>query len=787
MADRYWVGGTATWDGTAGTKWSTTSGGAGGASVPTSSDDVYFDQNSNVGTGAFTVTISSSRVCRNITVQNLDGNMTLAGSGSLSVYGNLTFPSTRLTVSNTGTFTIRGQSSVVNTGGVLIRTVSLGSRTLPAGAEVTESVTLAGSLNVSTTLYIACNLDTQGFTVQVLTLLVSNYVYTVNFRSSNIYTNNFRASSISLGISGVTFQSNLSNLIITNSNNYSVALSPIVLNSLTILNNTVSSKPFGYVHLWSDIVTNDLIVPEPVSERLYISLVGNLSVNNSISIQPTLDSSSIKRVILTSALEINGIFEKDIGGSILTAINTDFYGITVTASSVDCTRCGDLGFNNGIDFDESRTLYWSGTNSDVWSASKWSTVSGQSGSEQYPLAQDNVILDNTSSASILVIDKCWAVKNLDASSRSIPLTLSDNARGTFDIILDYAQIQHYEQFLRITGNLSLSSSIEFDGTTPFVFLNEGVHTINASYLPGLGIDTHRGIVRLVNNLSVGTNISFNPNDPLDDLYSYPVPRLDSVISIASGTFDINRYKLETTKINSRLSLLPCIDPYNIYASSSTLNNPQEKLLKFVESEIRLGKTSSPITGDISLIDEGPSYRFSNILRYSPHFDIECIGGLLVDVCSTTGTVSINATRYLDVSAERNPLPRIQLSGLASTYDIKCSLIEDILSTRSNAFSVRITNRDSVVYVHNWSLQGSANGSIALSNIGDGSLTNPSPLTKTGGGIVQADYLNISNSLVQPPNTWYAGANSVNAGNNINWIFANPYDPETSGDFFIMLD
>ena len=31
MADRYWVGGTAAWDGTAGTKWALTSGGAGGA------------------------------------------------------------------------------------------------------------------------------------------------------------------------------------------------------------------------------------------------------------------------------------------------------------------------------------------------------------------------------------------------------------------------------------------------------------------------------------------------------------------------------------------------------------------------------------------------------------------------------------------------------------------------------------------------------------------------------------------------------------------------------------
>jgi hypothetical protein len=35
MADRYWVGGTGTWSSTNTANWSTSSGGAGGASVPT--------------------------------------------------------------------------------------------------------------------------------------------------------------------------------------------------------------------------------------------------------------------------------------------------------------------------------------------------------------------------------------------------------------------------------------------------------------------------------------------------------------------------------------------------------------------------------------------------------------------------------------------------------------------------------------------------------------------------------------------------------------------------------
>ena len=107
MADRYWVGGTGTWDGTSTTNWSASSGGSSGASVPTSADNVFFDANSNVGTGAFTVTMATTpRVCNDITISGLDGAMTLAGSAiGLTVSGSLSFPATNFTPTYTGTTT----------------------------------------------------------------------------------------------------------------------------------------------------------------------------------------------------------------------------------------------------------------------------------------------------------------------------------------------------------------------------------------------------------------------------------------------------------------------------------------------------------------------------------------------------------------------------------------------------------------------------------------------------------------------------------------------------------
>lgn len=84
MANRYWVGGTNTWDATAGTKWALTDGGAGGQDVPTSSDDVFFTATS----GTVTVTISASSRCLNLNCTGFTG--TIAGTSTLYIYGSLT-------------------------------------------------------------------------------------------------------------------------------------------------------------------------------------------------------------------------------------------------------------------------------------------------------------------------------------------------------------------------------------------------------------------------------------------------------------------------------------------------------------------------------------------------------------------------------------------------------------------------------------------------------------------------------------------------------------------------
>jgi hypothetical protein len=113
MADRYWVGGTGSWNTTT-TNWSTSSGGSGGASAPSSSDDVYFDANS--GGGTCTVT-SGARTCRSISFRGFSGTSNYTGTftltGTLAVSGGLIFaPPASMTIgASSSTITFNGAGS----------------------------------------------------------------------------------------------------------------------------------------------------------------------------------------------------------------------------------------------------------------------------------------------------------------------------------------------------------------------------------------------------------------------------------------------------------------------------------------------------------------------------------------------------------------------------------------------------------------------------------------------------------------------------------------------------
>lgn len=158
MANRYWVGGTASWDATAGTKWATTSGGAGGAAVPVATDDVYFDGNS----GAVTVTcVAGVSTCASLITTGFTGTLNLL-SNFLLTNGNVTIGSgTTLSQNSDGLIFMGDASSGLTTITTNGRNVGL--------KNVGRTCTLADALNGGSSVNVydqgSGSLDTAGFAI----------------------------------------------------------------------------------------------------------------------------------------------------------------------------------------------------------------------------------------------------------------------------------------------------------------------------------------------------------------------------------------------------------------------------------------------------------------------------------------------------------------------------------------------------------------------------------------------------------------------------------------------
>lgn len=83
MANRYWVGGSGTWDAVNTANWSATSGGAGGASVPTSADIAFLD----AASGTVTVTLGANVTVLRLTCTGFTGTLDFS-TYKISIVGN---------------------------------------------------------------------------------------------------------------------------------------------------------------------------------------------------------------------------------------------------------------------------------------------------------------------------------------------------------------------------------------------------------------------------------------------------------------------------------------------------------------------------------------------------------------------------------------------------------------------------------------------------------------------------------------------------------------------------
>jgi len=140
MANRYWVGGSGTWDNVSILNWSATSGGAPLASVPTSADNVVFDSASGTGT----CTTASGSTCATATLNSSTLGLTLGNNHTMS--GAFTLSAGVL---NLQTFTLACSSFFSNNS--TARTIAFGTGNISINGNAGSIINITTSTNLTVT------------------------------------------------------------------------------------------------------------------------------------------------------------------------------------------------------------------------------------------------------------------------------------------------------------------------------------------------------------------------------------------------------------------------------------------------------------------------------------------------------------------------------------------------------------------------------------------------------------------------------------------------------------
>jgi hypothetical protein len=448
MADRYWVGGTASWDGTAGTKWALTSGGAGGQAVPTSADDVFF---SSLSTG--TCTISNGNTgAKSI---NCTGHLgTIAGAANISVAGSVTFVATQ-TVTYSGTLTLTA-TGTLTTGGKTLGPVTVNAvgGTITLGSALTSSgqlIVTAGEFNTSGSSYSVTSATLSSTNSNVRTIALNGSTVTL--------TTTIFSSSLDFGTStNLTFTAGTSTIAVTGNRSletfngggrtfYDVSFSSISLS-------------YGRVTINQSNTFNTLTIPSPSVDGLREY---RFAANQTITTLVCSGTSAVNRVRLYGESSARTLTVTNWA----TISDVDFFHITMN-SSRSGTRLGDCSGNTSVTFDAAKTVYWNLAGTQDWSATAWATTSGGSPAvNNFPLAQDTVVFDNTGAAGTISLNSVWSIGTFSAGGRTSAMTLSGGNAifGSGFVAGDWTNgtgvtlsLTKTTDFVKISGTQTITSS-----------------------------------------------------------------------------------------------------------------------------------------------------------------------------------------------------------------------------------------------------------------------------------------------------------------------------------------
>jgi len=312
MANRFWVGGSGTWDGASTANWSATSGGASGASAPVAADSIFFDANSGTGTCTTAAGATGTACTLNSTTLGLTlgANLTLSGTvtftqGTINI-NDKTFTCRSFFSNNANTRSIAfgtGNLTVTGNGGLIVDMAtgtnfsatgtpvmnftysgSTGTRTIVFGASITEANTISVNISAGSdiiSLYFRVkNLNYTGFTGTVTSAAALSIFGDLTLSSGMTITPSALAYTFANTISA-TQKITTNTKTITNPVNFGLIGTVQLQDNLTVSSTVTTTLTAGTLDLKNNTLSTGLFSSSGTNPRPILFGTGNITTTGS--------------------------------------------------------------------------------------------------------------------------------------------------------------------------------------------------------------------------------------------------------------------------------------------------------------------------------------------------------------------------------------------------------------------------------------------------------------------------------------------------------------------------
>jgi len=741
MANRYWVGGSGTWDATNTANWSATSGGAGGASVPSLTDVVFF----NASSGGGTVTLSDDAFGQ---YQSIDCNGYTGtwdgGTRTSSTYFYVTPPAATAGTLRFGsgmtflnyeyiTFfvsAVTGQTTTITTNGITLGGIyvqnSAGTVAFAAGTHT------LGRLTVGSSGTGAFNTNSANFSITVgnsavfvpvvefslpsgptMALGTSTFTFTPPANPANIgYMNLYLTGTNTTTSNSAKFVFN-GNLTSTFS---AVNIQDYSSNTMSLFNVEIVDAVHGIIFDTQATSITTFKATQTAARATPIQLRSSMTISNMTVTSFNATSRFIITPVVTAFASISA-FPLTLTVGTKSFSNVDFFGISAAGAAAPFNGAGNWGNNSNINFTSAVTRYAVGSSVQWHQTSMWSTSSGGASGATVPLPQDTVIF-NGSSTGPYTIDNLYTA--------CIPTLGLSNYTGTFDFNFN---IYSRNEGWMIKDTVSLNASTTLTGS-PRLILWPSTTLSTTRYLDFKNqtiytLALQDGAYTLNSNLNVTSEFTVAPYASLG-------------VIAPTIVFDANNYNVTAASVTA------------FQGGSSTSINFYMR------------------SGTWTLTGSGTVFRFSSVST-NPVTIYPSDAPVFLTYNGTSGrTFYLAPTGSTAAAPVWNKITVGSGSGSGTvTFQGSANITYGIESTKTATYTLRF-GASTTVGVGSFKVKGSAGNLVTLTC---SSTSSTFTLNKLGSGKVgTVNYLTISRSNATPANTWYAGAGSVNAGTNTGWIF-----------------